>query len=139
MYSWIHYSRTEKTKIYEAILNDEIDRKTKGIGRLLFSENTTFNATDSTETIFIVTDNEDLMGIRPKKHRVIFMTTDEYQDKAKPYNMNQRSISFSPLFKVDNKKNTYKISHYFGTGGTEYLIKKTKKGWTIEALSMWIS
>ena len=135
----VHYSRTEKTKIYEAILNDEIDWNTKGIGRLLFSENTTFNATDSTETILIVTDNEDLMGIHPKKHRVIFMTTDEYQDKAKPYNMNQRRMSFSPLFKVDNKKNTYKISHSYGTGGTEYLIKKSKKGWTIEILSVWIS
>ena len=133
------YPRTEKTRIYEAILNDEIDwNNKKGIGKLLF-ENTTYNVIDSTETVFIITDDKDLMGIQPKKYRVIFMTTDEYQNKAKPYNMNLRSMSFSPLFKVDKNKNTYKIFHSFGTGGVDYLIRKTKNGWTIEILSTWIS
>jgi hypothetical protein len=136
----VHYPRTEKTRIYEAILNDEIDWKNKkGIGKLLFNENTTYNVTDSTETVFIITDDKDLMGIQPQKYRVIFITPDEYQNKAKPYNMNPRSMSFSPLFKVDKKENTYKLFHSFGTGGCDYLIRKTKYGWTIEILSMWIS
>ena len=136
----VHYPRTEETGIYEAILNDKIDWKNKkGIGKLLFNENMTYNVTDSTETVFIITNNKDLMGIQPLKYRVIFITPDEYQNKAKPYNMNPRSMSFSPLFKVDKKKNTYKIFHSFGTGGVDYLIRKTKKGWTIEIISMWIS
>ena len=136
----VHYPRTEKTRIYEAILDDEIDWDHKReISGLLFNENTTYNVTDSTETVFIITDDKDLMGIQPQKYRVIFMTKEEYQNRDKPYNMNQRSMSFSPLFKVDKKRNTYKISHSFGTGGTEYLIRKTKKGWRIELLSVWIS
>ena len=135
----VHYPRTEKTRIYEAIINDEIDwGNENGIGKLLLNENTTYNVTDSTKTVFIITDDKDLMGIQPKKYRVIFITTDEYQNKAKPYNMNPRSMSFSPLFKVDKKKNTYKLFHSFGTGGCDYLIRKTKDGWTIEMLSKWI-
>lgn len=134
------YPRTEKTKIYEAILNDEIDWNDKrGIGRLLFAENTNYHVTDSTETILIITDDKDLMGIHPKQYRIIFMTADEYQNKAKPYNMNPRRMNLSPLFKVGKKKNTYKIFHDFGTGGVDYLIRKTKKGWTIKILSTWIS
>ena len=136
----VHYPRTEKTRIYEAILNDEIDwNNESGIGRLLFSENITYNVTDTTETVLIITENKDLMGIQPQKYRVIFMTTVEYQNMAKPYNMNPRSMDFSPLFKVDKKKDTYVMSYSFGTGGVEYLIRKTTVGWIIEIISMWIS
>jgi hypothetical protein len=136
----VYFPRTEKTRIYEAILNDEIDWKNKKIiGKLSFNEHTTYNVTDSTETVLIITDDKDLMGIQPRKYRVIFITSDEYENKAKPYNMNPRSMSFSPLFKVDKRKNTYKLFHSFGTGGVDYLIRKTKKGWTIKMLSVCIS
>jgi hypothetical protein len=136
----VDYPRTEKTRIYEAILNDEIDwDDKKEIEKLSFNENMTYYVTDSTETVFIITDDQDLMGIQPREYRVIFVTPDEYLKKAKPYNMNPRSMSFSPLFKVNNKKDTYKIFYSFGTWGADYLIKKTKDGWTIEIISTWIS
>ena len=134
------YPRTEKSRVYEAILNNEIDWNNKGgVGRILSNGNTAYNVTDSTETILIVTDDEDLMGIQPKKYRLIFMTTDEYQDKNKSYKTQLNRMYFSPLFKVDKEKDTYMLTKDFNTGGSKYLIRKTKKGWTIEVLSVWIS
>ena len=137
----VHYPRTEITKVYEAILNDEIDwNHENGIGRLLFSENTTHNTTDPTETLLIITDNEDLMGVQAKNHRIIFITKDEYLNKSKPYNQNPRGMGLSPLFKVDDMENTYIMAfHSSGTFGCNYLIRKTKDAWTIEMLTMWIS
>ena len=136
----LHYPRTEKSKIYEAILNEKIDWNEKnGTGKLLFSENTAYFVTDSTETILIVTDNEDLMGIQPEKYRVIFMTPEEYQNNSKTYQTELNDMDFSPLFKVNNKKNTYKMTYSYKTWGSTYLIKKTKKGWTIQMISTWIS
>jgi len=48
-------------------------------------------------------------------------------------------MNFSPLFKVNNKKDTYKMTYSFKTGGATYLIKKTKKDWTIQIILEWIS
>jgi len=136
----VFYPRTEKSQIYEAILNEKIERNDKnGIGKILFSENTPYFVSDSTETILIVTDNEDLMGIQPEKYRIIFITPDEYRNKAEIYSTGLSEMSFTPLFKVDNKKDTYKMSYDFRTWGATYLIKKTKKVWTIQLISMFIS
>jgi len=136
----VNYPRTEKSKIYEAILNDDIEWIDKeGMGKLLFKEHTTYKVTDTTETVLIVTDNEDLMGINPKKYRVIFMTTDEYKKKTKVYETELNVMDFSPLFKVDKMKDTYIMTYHFNTWGNEYLIRKTKKGWIIQMLSSWIS
>jgi len=136
----IYYPRTEKSKIYEAVLDHRIDwDDTKEIGKLLFNENTTYNVTDSTETIIIVTNNEDLMGIQPETYRVIFITPQDYKNKTKTYKSELNAMYFSPLFKVDNKRDTYKIHYDFNTWGSKYLIRKTEEGWMIEILSMWIS
>ena len=134
----IHCSRTEKSKVYEAILNNEIDWDERGVGRLLFNENAARHVTDSTETILIVTNDENLMGIQTQKYRVIFMITEEYKNLDKSYQTELKRMEFSPL-KIDKKKDTYKIIRRFGTGGWEYLIRKTKEGWTIDILLTWIS
>ena len=134
-----YYPRTEKTKIYEALLNEAINWKNKRwIGELLLKEDN-YYVTDSTETVLIITDNEDLMGIQPKNYRVIFMTTDEYSKITKVYDTELNEMSISPLFKVDNRKNTYRMSDNFNTWGSSYLIKKKKRSWTIQLLSYWIS
>ena len=135
----VYHPRTEKSEIYEAILNNGIDWKNREFGGLLFSENVTYNVTDSTETVLIITDDKDLMGIQPQKYRVIFMTTDEYQKNAKLYDTELNKMYFSPFFKVDKKKDTYIMTFDFNTWGNEYLIIKTKKGWTVRILSTWIS
>ena len=136
----VHYPRTEKSKIYEAIIDEKIDWNDKnGTGKLLFSGNATYFVADSTKTILIVTDNEDLMGIQPEKYRVIFMTSEEYQNNTKTYKTGLNDMDFTPLFKVNNKENTYKMTYNYKTWGSKYLIKKTEKGWTIEMILTWIS
>ena len=132
----VNYPRTEKSKIYEALINSDVDwdnwdKKFNGY-KLLFKEEATF-VTDSVETILIVTDDKDLMGVRPEKYRVIFMNTDEYK-QANFYNKELNDMRFSPLFKVDKMKNTYKIRKSFGTGSCKDLIRKTKKGWMIKPI-----
>jgi hypothetical protein len=135
----LYFPRTEKSRIYEAIMNEEIDWNKRGVGISLFNDNMTYYVTDTTETILIVTNDKDLLGIQPQKYRVIFITTDEYKNHAKVYESELNIMGFSPLFKVDKKRNTYKMSYSFNTWGAEYLIRKTKKGWNIKILSMWIS
>jgi hypothetical protein len=66
------------------------------------------------------------------------MTTKEYQ-KSNGYKTELNEMHISPLFKVDKMKDTYKISESINTGGTTSLIRKTKKGWVVEIISMWIS
>jgi hypothetical protein len=135
----VNYPHTEKSKIYEAVINREIDWEDKGRGgKLLFKEDSVF-VTDSTETILIVTDNKDLMGIHPSKYRIIFMTTEEYQLNANGYKVELNEMQISPLFKVDNRKNTYKLRKRFDTGFFSYLIKKTKEGWKVEIILLGIS
>jgi hypothetical protein len=160
----VHYPRIKKAKIYEAILNENIGNKDMDwvIGRLIFRENNTIQYfTDSIETVFdivteegkkdriafmeptetvlIVTDDKDLMGIQSQKQRIIFVTTEEYKSKATVYNSGIKRIYISPLFIVDGKKNTYLISCSIGTGSQVYLVQKMIIGWRIKLLSTMIS
>ena len=138
----VHYPRTGKSKVYETILNEDIGSKDMdwAVGRLLFrGNNSKYYVTDSTETVLIVTDDKDLMGIQPQKYRIIFMTTEEYKNKAKAYKSELNKMSLSPFFKVDNKRNTYIISYGFNTWGSDYLVKRMIIGWRIKLLSTVIS
>jgi hypothetical protein len=160
----VNYPRTKKSKVYEAILNEDIGNKDMdwAIGRLIFKGNNTIHYfTDSIETVInipteegkkdriafmeptgtvlIITDDKDLMGIQPQKQRIIFVTTEEYKSKAVAYNSGLKGIYISPLFKVDGKKNTYLISCSIGTWSHDYLVQKTIIGWRIRLLSMTIS
>jgi len=160
----VNYPRTKKSKIYETILNGDIGNKDMdwAFGRLFFKGNNTVHYfTDSieivdnykdengkkqriaymmpTETVIIVTDDKDLMGIQPKNYRVIFMTTEEYKNNVKLYNSRLNIIFLGPLFKVDGKRNTYLVSCSIGTGSHEYLVQKMIIGWRIKLLSTMIS
>jgi len=136
----VFYPRTEISKIYEAIIDNDIEWNKEGVisGTLIFKDDIIY-ATDSTETILIVTDNKDLMGIQPRKHRIIFMTPDEYQKKGKTFNTDLNRMSISPLFKVDNMENTFKMTESINTGGRSWIIRKTENNWVVEIISMWIS
>jgi len=161
----MNYPRTKNSKIYETILNEDIGSKDMDwtLGRLFFKGNNTIHYfTDSietvlnivteekgkkqrivymrpTETVLIVTDDKDLMGIQPQNYRVIFMTTEEYKNNVNLYNSGLNRIFLSPFFKVDGKKNTYLISCSIGTSSHEYLVQKMIIGWKIRLLSMAIS
>ena len=133
----VNYPRTAKSIVYEAILRNEIGNK-KGdwsTGRLVLKRNNTSHyVTDSTITVLIVIDDKDLMGIRPQNHRVIFMTTDEYKNNTNHYNSGLNTLHLTPFFKVDNKKNTYKVYYSFYVG-KHYLVRKTIIGWRIRILA----
>ena len=137
----VFYPRTEKSKIYEAIIDNDIERGDKKdvMGETLVFKEDIVYATDSTETLLNVTDNKDLTGIQPRKHRIIFMTPDEYQKKGKIFKTDLNRMSISPLFKVDNMENTYKMNKSINTGGYSCLIRKTENNWVVEIISMWIS
>ena len=161
----VNYPRTKKSNIYETILNGDIGSKDMdwAWGRLFFKENNARHYfTDSieivldiatedkckkqrvtymtpTETVLIITDDKDIMGIQPKNYRVIFMTTEEYKNNVKLYNSTLNRISLSPFFKADGKRNTYLVSCSIGTGSHEYLVQKMIVGWRIRLLSMTFS
>lgn len=139
----VNYPRTEKCKIFEALLNDDIGNKKKDwtFGRLVFKgKNDIFHVTDSTQTVLIVTDDKDLMGIQPQKYRVIVMTTtEEYNNHKHTYNSVLNKMFITPLFKIDNKKNTYMVSYGINTWSTTYLVKKMIIGWRIKTLSKMIT
>ena len=160
----VNYPRTKKSVIYETILNGDIGNKDMdwGIGRLFLKGNNTIHYfTDSietmdivtndkgekqrivymipTKTVLIVTDDKDLMGIQTKNYRVIFMTTEEHKTNIKSYESGLNTIAFSPLCKVDGKKNTYLVSCSIYTGSKKYLVQKMIIGWRIKLLSVMIS
>jgi len=160
----VNYPRTKKSKIYEAILNEDIGSKNLdwSIGRLIFrGNNTTHYFTDSIETVFdivteegkkdriafmeptetvlIVTDDKDLMGIQSQKYRIIFITIEEYKNKKTTYYSELKKMYLSPLFKVDGKRSTFVISYGGGFWSQEYLVQKMIIGWRIRLLSTIIS
>ena len=135
--------RTDKSVIYEAVLNEvqipfwgEEEEET-----ILPIDATpeTHYVVDTTETIMIVTDDPSLQNIQPKSYRVIILTKEEYESNPKYFENDLNDMSFTPLFKVDGKKDTYLFSYDFNTWGASYWVKKTDKGWIIVMISQWIS
>jgi hypothetical protein len=138
----VNYPQTEKSKIYEAILNDEIVWENSGFisgkGKLIFKEDSVY-VSDASQTTLIITDDKDLMGIMRNKSRIIFMTREEYKRNSKGYRTLLERRSLTPLFKVDGMKDTYKIGESSGTVNRTFLIRKTEDGWTIEIISFAMS
>lgn len=135
--------RTDKSVIYEAVLNgvqipfwgEEEEEAILPID----ATSETHCVVDTTETIMIVTDDPALQNIQPKSYRVIVLTTEEYEDNPRYFKNDLNKMSFTPLFKVDGKKDTYLFSFSFNTWGASYWVKKTDKGWIIVKISEWIS
>jgi hypothetical protein len=94
--------------------------------------------TDSTQTVMIVTDNADLLSVQLIKPRIIFYKEKEYEQLKNPYNTGLNSIFISQLFKVNNRKDTYKLSISDNLGGVEYLIYKSKNCWEYKDIGNWI-
>lgn len=89
--------------------------------------------------IMFVTDDLDLQGMELHGETMIIMTTKEYEDYKIKYPSHFIKSNYSQLFKCDRKKDTYKINTSHFTGGSSYIIQKSKKGWKIFMLSCWIS
>ena len=134
--------RTEKTAVFEAIINKEgfcrwWDEEGCEVPFMPTPEPHYFD--DNTATVLIVTDDLNLHGIQPKTYRVIILTTEEYENEPRYFQNDLNVMHITPLFKVDGEEDTYVVSESIGTGGTQYMVKKTPKGWKIVAISYWIS
>lgn len=132
--------RTHKTVIFESILKGETNMfDTTGL--IISSQKIPqiSYVTDTTETVLIVTDNPDIQSIQPKSTRVIILSEKEYKKSKGKFRNGLNDMSMTPLFKVDNKTDTYIFSRSFNTWGDEYLVTKTKDGWRILVISSWIS
>ncbi|HLO92105.1 MAG TPA: hypothetical protein VK172_13150 [Lentimicrobium sp.] len=131
----ISVPRTDKTVIYEALVNEEFDRDTL----FNFKPPHINFASSTTKTILIVTDNPDLQSIQPKFSRVIFLSEVEYKQNKGRF---QNSIEEYPdlqLYKVNNQEDTYKLSIYSYGAFSRYILKKTNKGWRKYHISSEIS
>lgn len=131
--------RTELSKVYEAIIDNNIkwgkkgfddmgDRSSshEGTGKLIFNDKIYYLG-DTTETFLIITDNKDLMGIQPKTKRVLIVTEEEYKNNQTVFGTMLERFTISPLLKLDKIKNAYLIDIWQDTAGYTYFVKKTKK------------
>lgn len=133
-------SRTDRTILYESVVNETITMfDTTG----MYLSSDMFPpinyATDTIETILIVTDNPDIQSIQPSSRRVIILTEKEYNKQKGLFQHDLNTMSISPLFKVDNETDTYFFTRSFKSWGETYLVKYTTNGWKISIISSWIS
>lgn len=132
--------RTDKTIIFESTLNGETNMFDTTVLRISSLKMPQINyATDTSETILIVTDNPAIQSIQPNSTRVIILSEKEYQKYKGKFQNELNDMSITPLFKVDNETDTFIFTRNFNTWGDEYLVKKTKDGWRILIISSWIS
>ena len=136
-------NRTDKSIIFEALINDDEDicygfKDCESV--LSIDERPEVHCVvDTTETILIVTDELGLQNIQPKSYRVIILTTEEYESNPRYFQNDLCRMRISPLFKVDGEKDTYIFDYGFNTWGSGYWVKKTEKGWRIVQTYMIIS
>ena len=133
--------RTEKTIVYEAIINDEPEShyysEKDSFLFLPFDKKDEPNfATDTTPTVMILTDDLDIMGVQPKNVRVIFLTSEEYEKTKDQFrnDLRQRNI-----ITVKQENGGFKVVKSELNWGTDYQVKKTEDGWVVEVVSIWIS
>lgn len=132
--------RTEKTIVYEAIINEEPEScysEKDSFLFLPFDKKVEPNfATDTTSTVMILTDDLDIMSVQPKNVRVIFLTTEEYEKTKDQFRSDLRQLK---LNKEKQEKGGFKIFKSEFNWGTDYQVKKTEDGWVVEVVSIWIS
>lgn len=131
--------RTEKTIIFESLLNKILVDNFSDSTTSTFEEPAINYATDSTETYMIITDDPDIQSIQLKSARIIILSKKEYKKHERKFRDELESISISPLFKVDNETDTYIVSIGQGYSSWEYIVKKTNNGWQLLMKSMMIS
>lgn len=97
-------------------------------------------ANDSIQTVLIVTDDPNIKAVRPRYVRVIILSSEEYiKSSHLRFKTELDMLSVSPMLKVDGKDDLYLIEYSYMTGGTTYLIQKTKNGWRIKPILVYIS
>lgn len=130
--------RTEKTIIYEALINGDnrVRFVGEGYGIIPFDEiPKTCYYSDSVPTIMIVTDEPDIQSVCPTRERIIFLTSEEYEKTKNPFDDEFMMDDFSPLFRVDGEKDKFILSSSGDSWWNEYVVERERKGWKIQAYS----
>ncbi len=130
-------STSDLIAVYNYLLNNPTDScSTKGND---FSSCQTSNDESLfDQTYLIVSDEQVLKSVTSKSDRLIVLTSKEFEEYESVYPVSLERFYVSPMFKVDDKPNTYRIT----IGGTlwdhEYLIQKTDNGWKVILIGMTI-
>lgn len=130
--------RTEKTIVFEAVLNED--------ERLRFSWGEAYElipldevtlpsyATDTTPTLMIVSDDPNLLAVQPTRERIIFLTPEEYDNEPHYYSDDLNGYRITPLFKADHLDDTFVFSMSSTKGSvweSGHYATRTKEGWDI--------
>jgi len=130
--------RTDKTIVFEAVLNED--------ERLPFTWGGAYElipldeimppsyATDTTPTLMIVTDDPNLLAVQPTRERIVFLTSEEYESEPHYYSDDLNGYRITPLFKADYLDDTFVFSMSSTKGGvweSGYYATRTKEGWDI--------
>jgi len=137
--------KTDKSIIYEVLIEKFRPNK-KGemdidlAKPLCFKRNKEDSLFMDFESVYIfITDDKELQGLNLQNSTMIIMTSKEYEGYKLKYPSHFIKCDYSKMYKCDKKVNTFKINTSELTGGSSYIVRKTKKGWKIMMLSSWIS
>lgn len=128
---------TEKSKLFSYLLKHQpMDSVIVDTNMVL--KNINFNKYNN--PTLIVTDEESLQHVKPLNINdyYIIMTRSEYDKCKKKYPVDINRLYVSPLFKVDNVNNCYKIHLSGGFWGNDYVIYKSNRKWIIKNIGGYI-
>ena len=122
---------TEKSKLYSYLL------KHRPMDSVIVDTNMIFKDFDFNKynnPTLIVTDEESLQHVKPLNVNdyYIILTKSEYDKCKKKYPVDINRLYVSPLFKVDNVDNCFKIHLSGRSWGTDYVIYKSNRKWIIK-------
>ena len=130
--------RTDKTIVFEVVLNDDkrLSFTWGGAYELIPLDEVTppSYATDTTPTLMIVTDDPNLLAVQPTCERIIFLTSEEYDNELHYYSDDLNGYRITPLFKADHLDDTFVFSMSSTKGSSwesGYYATRTKEGWDI--------
>ena len=130
--------RTDKTIVFEVVLNDDkrLSFTWGGAYELIPLDEVTppSYATDTTPTLMFVTDDPNLLAVQPTCERIIFLTSEEYDNEPHYYSDDLNGYRITPLFKADHLDDTFVFSMSSTKGSSwesGYYATRTKEGWDI--------
>ena len=132
--------RTDKTIIYESIINGEVmipfyDEEDVDEENPLTTPIEEITEDTTRRTVMIVTDDPDIRSIQPKNQRVIFLSPEEMGDSKYCSGDLERIWVYSLEKQEDG---SYEVNVHRSSSGNTYRIVKTLDGWAIEIVSSYI-
>jgi hypothetical protein len=132
--------RTAKSILYEVLMgNYKFENPNSyriDLNNLPKNKYSNSNRTDAI-SIFI-TDDNDIKGLDLKDETLIIMNSKEYGKYKLKYPYSFSTRAYSKMFLCDGEDNVYIIEESSCSSGTTYLVKKTKKGWEVSILEMYV-